>query len=231
MREPRKPSKVARVGAGLSLALHVLVIGGLVVLAAREGMLGTRLKTIAVTMLPKEKPPEPPKEKPLVKPPDPVPETKPPVATPPPAAATPPPAGPPPAAPAAGPPPATAPLMAPPPAELPSFAFEGGKVVEAVTNPKSLYRGLVEYTLRSQWKRPEGVDDLRYAAEVELAIDPSGRVLASEWKRGSGDAAWDASVRRAVAATPAIGRPPPEGFPARIIVRFDAIPEVDALTP
>jgi TonB family protein len=66
---------------------------------------------------------------------------------------------------------------------------------------------------------------------VELAIDPSGRILGSTWKKGSGDPVWDDSVRQVVARTTALVRPPPKGFPGRIVVRFDVQGEADALTP
>jgi len=54
----------------------------------------------------------------------------------------------------------------------------------------------VEYTLRSTWKRPEGVADVNYVAEVEVALDPAGHITSSQWKKGSGDTAWDNSVRQ-----------------------------------
>lgn len=57
----RKEPKVSKLSAAISLVLHALIIGGLVFFAAREGMLGKQLKKIAVTMVPKEKPPEKPK--------------------------------------------------------------------------------------------------------------------------------------------------------------------------
>ncbi len=201
----------------ISLGFHAVIIGGLVFIAAREGMLGKELKKIAVTMVPKEKPPE---EKPKEKEPEP----KPPVEEPKPEQTKPVETAPQIAKPTATPPPAASvavPAAAPAPTALPAFAFEGGKQVETTADPDLIYKGFVEYTLRSRWSRPEGIDDAKFVAEVELALDSSGRVQGTTWKKGSGNSAWDASVRRVLAATANIGRPPPKGFPAQVLVRFD----------
>ena len=61
------------------MIFHGIIIGALIFVAAREGILGKDLKKIAVTMVPKEKPPEKPKEKP----PEPKPEVVPPKPEPP----------------------------------------------------------------------------------------------------------------------------------------------------
>ena len=227
----RPEQKISRLSAAIALVLHTVVVGALVLFAAREGMLGKQLRKLAVTLVPKEKPPEKPKDKSPEPPPEKPAESKPkeqpanlqiakPAPAPLPESRNP--------APAAA---SAAPLAAPPVTEMPSFDFEGGKVVESTSNPLKLYKGFVEYTLRSNWQRPEGVSDLNYVAEVELTIDPSGRILGSAWKKGSGDAAWDDSVRQVVARTPSLVRPPPKGFPGRIVVRFDVQGEADALTP
>lgn len=224
----RKEPKVSKLSAAISLVFHALIIGGLVFFAAREGMLGKQLKKIAVTMVPKETPPEKPKEKPPEKAPDIKPQQELAKVEAPKAAQAPPPEQRT-AVPAA--PTAVAPAIAPPAAALPSFDFEGGKIVESSSDPKTLYKGYVEYTLRSSWKRPEGVSDLNYVAKVELAIDPAGRITGSQWKEGSGDTAWDNSVRQVVAQTKFVGRPPPKGFPEKVLVRFDVQAEADTLSP
>ena len=226
----RKEQKVSKLSAVISLVFHALIIGGLIFFAAREGMLGKQLKKIAVTMVPKEKPPEKPKEKPPEKPPEKAPEAKPkdePAKVEAPKVAQ----TPPPEQRASAAPPAVAPSIAPPAAALPSFDFEGGKIVESSSDPKTLYKGFVEYTLRSAWKRPDGVADANYVAEVEVALDPAGRIMSSQWKKGSGDAAWDNSVRQVVAQIKSVGRPPPKGFPEKVLVRFDVQVEADVLTP
>jgi TonB family protein len=221
----RKPRNSAKVNLVVSFVFHAIIILALVFLAAREGYLGKQLKTIAVTMAPREKPPEKPKEE---KPPEPKPEP-PKTEEPKPAAAAatqaPPPASAPPAA------ASTAPIAAPPAAALPGFAFsDGAKAVETTSDPIQLYRGFVEFALRSKWIRPDGISDESYVAEVEVSVDAKGNVTQTTWKQGSGNTTWDDSVRRAVAATKALSRPPPKGFPPTFLVRFDVVPETDPTT-
>ncbi len=216
MADRRKEKRTSRLSVVISAVFHAIIIGLLVFFAAREGMLGKQLKKIAVTMVPKEKPPEKTKEKePEPKPAEDKPKAEEaktrevpaqivkPVGVPPPTLAT------------------VAPAAAPPAAVLPSFDFEGGKAVETTSDPNVLYKGFVEYTLRSRWNRPEGIADEHYVAEVELAIGRDGHVLSTTWKKGSGDTAWDYSVKKVLAETTTIGRPPPKGFPDKVLVRFD----------
>src|SRR5262249_38954042 len=110
---------------------------------------GKKLKQLTVTMVPKEKKPEPPKEKPpepKAEPPKPAESPKatpqaPKVET----AATPPPAN-------------SAPMAAPAVAagSLPAFEFgDGAKEVATLSDPNGIYRGLVEHSLRSRWVRDE----------------------------------------------------------------------------
>jgi outer membrane biosynthesis protein TonB len=230
----RKEQKMSKVGIAVSIALHAAVIAILVLLAAREGMLGKHLKKIAVTMVPRELPLEKPKETPKLKPLEKPPELKSPEAEPakieaPQLAKTPPTVQP--AQPVAVPPPTTASSVAPPPAAMPGFLFGGSKTVENSSDPKALYKGFVEYTLRSNWKRPDNLADLDYTAEVEVGIDRAGQLTGSEWKKGSGSPAWDNSVRHALAQTKSLGRTPPMGFPEKVLVRFDVRVEADALKP
>ncbi len=200
----------------ISAVFHSALILAIFFFAAREGMLGKRLKTLAVTMAPKEKKPEPPKEKPAepkVEQPKPAETPKLAVTAPPPAAQR-----------VAPPPPvAEAPAAAAPPAvSLPSFEFsDGAKEVQTVSDPKVIYKGLVETALRSHWNRPEDINDETYVAEVELDIDSRGQVTGSHWVRGSGDRRWDDSVKSAVTATKALSRPPPKNFPSKFLARFD----------
>ena len=64
---------------------------------------------------------------------------------------------------------APAPMSAPAAATLPAFDFEGGKAVETTSDPNLIYKGFVEYTLRSRWIRPEGVAE-SLARETTMAI-------------------------------------------------------------
>jgi periplasmic protein TonB len=218
MADLRKQKRASRLSIAISVVFHATIIGVLTVIAAREGMLGKPLQKFAVTIVAKEKPPEKPKEKP----PEPKPDTeKPKIERPSPVPVQTLPEA---ARPLTAPPPAAvavAPSAAPPPAALPAFDFEGGKTVETTSDPNVIFKGYLEYTLRSRWNRPEGVADEHYVAEVELAVDRDGRVLSTTWKKGSGDAAWDNSVKKALAETPNIGRSPPKGFPEQVLVRFD----------
>jgi periplasmic protein TonB len=210
--------RTSRLSVAISAVLHGAILLALFFFAAREGMLGKQLKKITVTMVPKEQPPEKPKEKPE--------DPKPPVEPPPdetpkpqvpnelPSTKVPGIADPSPAL-------TAVPTVAPPPSEVSSFDFGGGKPVESSSDPNILYKSFVEHSLRSRWIRPDGVADESFVAEVELAIGPDGQVLRTNWKKGSGHDAWDNSVKRVVAQTKSIGRKPPKGFPAEVLVRFD----------
>jgi protein TonB len=211
----RRKRNSSKINLTISLVFHSVLILAVFFFAAREGMLGKKLKQITVTMVPKEKKPEPPKEKP------PEPKAEPPKTpeTPKPALA----AAPPKVETAAAPPPAASePSVAPPTASLPAFDFQdGAHEVQSVSDPKAVYKGLVEMALRSRWERPEDLDDEQFVAEVDLAIDSGGRITGYDWRRGSGNARWDNSVKAALAKTKAISRPPPKGFPEKMMVRFD----------
>jgi TonB family protein len=125
---------------------------------------------------------------------------------------------------------ASAPAAAPPPAALAAFDFtDGAKAVITTTNVVELYKGQIEYAFRSRWVRPEGMADDAYVAEVQVEIDPSGKVLSTEWKKGSGNPKWDDSVKKALGQTRTISRPPPKDFPSRFVVRFDVQAEADPI--
>jgi hypothetical protein len=209
----RKKRNSSKVNLLISLAFHSVLVVLLFFFAAREGLLGKQLKKIAVTMVPKEKPPEKPKED------EPKPKMEEPKVEQPRLAEAPKSA--PPARTAEAPPPTAAPAAAPPAATIPSFDFAGGKVVETTSNPIQLYKSFVEYTLRTRWNRPENVQDDDYVAEIDLSIDSSGLITSAQWQKGSGDTRWDESVKRVLAETRNIGRLPPKNFPDHFLVRFD----------
>jgi hypothetical protein len=104
-----------------------------------------------------------------------------------------------------------------------AFVFEGGKVVESSSDPVQIYKGLIEYSLRSRWDRPPDIEDQSYVAEVEVAVDHHGQIADPVWKKGSGDKRWDDTVRQAIARTQSINRAPPTNFPSRVVVRFDVV--------
>jgi TonB family protein len=214
MIQERKKVNSSKVNLTISFVFHGILILVVFFFAAREGMLGKKLKQLSVTMT-REKKPEPPKEKP------PEPKAEPPktdqankVNLPQPKVDT-----------ASAPPPAAGlvpPAAAPPAVSLPAFSFsDGAKAVETISDPNGIYKALVEHTLRSRWNRPEDIADDTYVAEIELNVDSKGRVADSRWLKGSGDKRWDDSVKAVIAQTKVISRPPPKGFPEKFVVRFD----------
>jgi TonB C terminal len=201
----RKKRNSSKVNLMISLAFHALLVVVVLYFAARSGLLGKQLKKITVTMEKKEKPPEKPKEPPKVEPPK--------VVEPPRIVETP--------KVAATPPPVAPPVVAPPATELPSFDFDGGKTVISSSDPVQIYKGLLEYTLRSNWNRPGDIADDNFVVEVEVAVSRDGRISDPQWKKGSGNTIWDDTVRQAIAVTTSMTRSPPTNFPARVTVRFD----------
>jgi outer membrane biosynthesis protein TonB len=214
MIQGRKKRNSSKINLVISFVFHTVLILAVFFFAAREGMLGKKLKQITVTMVPKEKPPEPPKQKP----PEPkietpkVAEAPRPVLAPEPKVET-----------AAAPPPVEAPPAAAPVAvDVPAFQFnDGAKEVQSVSDPSLIYKGLVEHALRSRWDRPEGLEDQNFVAEVEVSVDHSGQFNGYTWVKGSGNKLWDDSVKAALAKTTDVNRPPPKGFPDKFLVRFD----------
>jgi outer membrane biosynthesis protein TonB len=213
----QKKRNSSKVNLIVSFVVHAALVGALVFFAAKEGLLGKKLKQLTVTMVPKEKKPEPPKEKPpepKVEPPKPAepPRNTTPVPPKVEMAATPPPANPGPAA--------AAPAVSA--GSLPAFEFgDGAKEVQTISDPNGIYKAGVEHAIRSHWDRDETIDDSQYAAEVELSVDTKGRITDSRWLSLSGNARWDTAVKNAVAQTKALSKPPPKGFPPKFIVRFD----------
>ena len=222
----RRKRNSTRANLVYAAVFHGLVFFVVIFWAAHEGVLGEKLHELTVALVPPEKKPEPEPEKPIPPPPkvEPPKEEPPKVVEAPKQEATPPPQ----AAMTQG---AEAiPAVAPAPAMLADFAFgDGAKPVETSTNAAAVaYKNLVEYSLRSNWQRPNDGDS--YSAEVEIQVDGSGRIIGSEWKRGSGDPQWDESVRKAIASTASLDRPPPRNFPGKLLVRFDVLPATSALT-
>jgi len=213
--QPRKKRNSSKVNLMISLAFHALLVGVLLYFAARSGILGKQIQKITVTME-KEKPPEKPPAPP--KPPEPPKIVEPPKVVEAPKAV-------------AAPPVVAPPVVAPPAAELPSFDFDGGKLVQSSSDPVQLYKGLLEYSLRSKWNRPEDMADEAFIAEVEVTVDRTGKISQPKWQKGSGDKRWDDSVRQAIAATTSLNRPPPTNFPARVVVRFDVQEETEPILP
>jgi len=93
-------------------------------------------------------------------------------------------------------PPVTAPpVVAPPSVDVPSFEFEGGKTVNSESDPVQLYKGYLEYVLRSKWNKPDNMEDDQYVAEVQVNVDKTGTLGSVAWQKGSGNDKWDQSVK------------------------------------
>ncbi len=199
----------------ISFLFHSLLVLAVFYFAARQGVMGDKMKTLVATLeqqKPKEMP-KPPKEEPKVEPPKPMEQAKnvpAPIAAPAPMQAQT----------VAAPPPVEAPAVAPPTLDA-SFFGDGAKAVVEVSDPKLIYKGAIERVLRSNWDRPEDIKDDDFVAEVELSIDENGKVNNSRWVKGSGNVRWDKSVKAAVAATKNVGSAPPAGFPGKFLARFD----------
>jgi len=206
--KPRKTKNSSRVNLMISFAFHAVLVLVLFYFAAREGLLGKKLNTIAVHMI-KEKPPEKPKpEPPKVE----TPKIEPPKVETPKIVEAPKVQAPPVVAP---------PVVAPANTELPSFEFGGGKTVETSSDPVQLYKGYLEYVLRQKWNRPDDEADDDFVAEVAVSVDRQGDIENPTWLKGSGDDKWDATVKQVFNVVKNIDRPPPTNFPSRVTIRFD----------
>jgi TonB family protein len=104
-----------------------------------------------------------------------------------------------------------------------------GKEVDSENDPVQLYKGYMEYTLRSKWDRPDNLDDDQYVAEVAVNVDKQGNLTASQWLKGSGNAKWDQTVKDVFATVSNIGKPPPTNFPPTVTIRFDVETEDEPL--
>jgi hypothetical protein len=213
--QPRKPKNSSKMNLFISFVFHAILVVVILYFAAREGLLGKKLNTLAVQLVKeKPKPPEPPKiEPPKIEPPK--------IVEPPKVAETPKPAPPPTVAP---------PTVAPPAAELPSFDFSGGKEVVSSSDPVQIYKGYMEYVLRSKWNKPEDMADDNYTVEVGVAVDKDGRLGSPVWQKGSGNEKWDDTVKQVFNVVKNFDRPPPTNFPPSVTIRFDVqLEEVESL--
>jgi len=201
--QPKKPKNSSKANLVISAIFHGILLLALFYFAARSGMLGHQIQSITVTkeVKPKEKPPEkkpePPKETPKVEPPKMAEAPKP------------------------APPSTAPPVVAPPAAEAPAIEGFYGKEVVSENDPVQLYKGYIEYTLRSKWDRPDNMDDDKYLVEVAVNVDKAGNISETKWLKGSGDAKWDQTVKDVFKAVSNIGRPPPTNFPPNVTIRFD----------
>lgn len=217
---PRKRNS-SKVNLIISVTFHTLLVVGVFLLAAHEGMLGKKLQALTVIVPPKEVKKEPEAVKPKIVEQKPVEQKQ--AETPKVASA------PPPVQAAVPPPPAdSAPAAAPAAVVLPSMDFEDGAIkVTTASDPKELYKLLIEGALRTRWARPEDLQDDSFVADVEVNIDAKGNITGSRLVKSSGDSRWDNSVKAAVAAIKTLSHAPPKGFPPSVTARFDVQTESD----
>jgi hypothetical protein len=204
--KPRKKQNSSKVNLTISIVFHVVLVAVLLYFAARSGLLGKQAQKISVQMV-KEKPPEKPREeppKPKIEPPKETPKEQPKVEEV-----------------KAAPPPEAPPVTAPPAADVPSFEFEGSKEVNSESDPVKLYKGYIEYALRSKWNRPDNMSDDQWVAEVQVSVDKTGNLSGVTWEKGSGNDRWDQSVKDVFKLVQSIDRRPPTNFPPQVTIRFD----------
>jgi len=210
--QPKKPKNSSKANLTISAVVHGLLIIALVYFAAREGYLGKKIQTITVNKVEeKKKEPEKPKEPPKVEPP----KVEPPKVEMPKVEA-------PKVAPTVAPP-----VVAPAAVDMPGFEVSGGKTVLSESDPVQLYKGYMEYMLRSKWNRPENMADDTYAAEVQVNIDKQGKLGGIAWQKGSGDDKWDQTVKDVFKVVTQIDRRPPTNFPDHVTIRFDVQEETE----
>ena len=118
--------------------------------------------------------------------------------------------------------PAPAEPGAPVVASMPTFEFSAGKTVYAESDPVQLYKGYMEYVLRSQWQRSVDSTNNSCFGSIMLNVDKQGNLSRGEWLDGSGDTNWFQSVVNTVNQVATMDRRPPTNFPSTIAVRFDA---------
>ena len=213
--QPKKPKNSSKANLTISAVVHGLLIVVLIYFAAREGYLGKKIQTITVTKVEeKKKEPEKPKEPPKPEPP----KVEPPKAE---VAKV--------EAPKVAPPTVAPPVVAPAAVDVPSFDFAGGKTVLSESDPVQLYKGYMEYMLRSKWNRPENLADDNYTAEVQVNVDPQGKLSGVAWQKGSGDAKWDQTVKDVFKVVDRIDRRPPTNFPDHVTIRFDVQEETEPI--
>ena len=216
--QPKKPKNSSKANLVISAVFHAILIGVLFYFAAKEGLLGKKVQKIAVEMVKEKKEPVKPKEpEKKIEPPKDTPKNEPPKYV---------------ESKAVRQPNNAPPVVAPPAADVPAFEFEGGKAVNAESDPVQLYKGYVEYTLRTKWNRPENLADDNYVAEVAVNVDRQGHLSRAQWLKGSGDEKWDQSVKEVFKVVTSIDRRPPTNFPAVVTIRFDVQEETEpVMTP
>ena len=187
---------------------HVIVVGLLLFLASKEGILGTKMQSLTVSLVPKEKieipKPRSVEEKKIEIPQPIIPKIE--VPTEQPVAKI----------------DNVAPAIAPPPSEEASIQFsDGAKEVITSSDPIQLYKAYVEGYLKVQWNRPEKIDG---EVQTHISIDNNGKILSTKLQIGS-NSQWNQSIIDLFSKVNSFPKPPPKGFPLTFDIRFDTIEE------
>lgn len=196
----------------VAVLFHVILILIIIFFASKEGMLGKKMQTLAVTIVSKEKKIEQSK----VEPPRIIPqaEIQKPIAL-------------------DIPKPAVIETLskvpqvsiAPPSVELPTVQFDdGAKKVKTISDPIELYRIYLEHAIKSCWNKPN-IDDKGFEVWVEFFIDVKGMIIDKRVLSSSGNLKWDDSVRLDLKQITLFNKLPPKNFPMRFQVRFDTVEE------
>jgi len=193
------------------IVLHLLFVGGAVFFASKEGMLGKKMQSLTVVLVPKPEPVKPvtvekKSEIPVTSIPNKSVDVPRPAITDTPKIVN------------------EQPSVAPSPSILPSMEFsDGAKEVITISDPIEIYKLYIENYYHSRWNRPDDINDSSFVVKARIDIDNDGNVLKVNYLNSSGDIAWDNSVKNVVEKIKTLGRTPPKGFPDHFIVQFDVI--------
>jgi len=202
--------KVDRSSVFIVISLHIVAVLAITFFASKEGMLGKKMQSLSVALVPKEKPVEQPKpkveekiidvaSKQSIEVPKAVEQPQQKVET----------------------PIHQAPEAVPQATQMPSFEFsDGAKEVKTISDPNELYKTYIERYLKSQWKLPE-TDGI---VEIEMNIDEKGKILSSSFQVRQGQY-WEKSVLDLLKIITNFPKPPPKGFPLQFKIRFDTTME------
>ena len=106
------------------------------------------------------------------------------------------------------------------PSEMEIPATDAGAVE---SDPIKRYVRVIQDAYVMVWYYPPGPDDANYSAVIEVGVDSKGGIVNPQFVKGSGDSQWDSTVKTAVLRMKEVGIPPPQGFPSRFVLRFDTV--------
>jgi len=106
------------------------------------------------------------------------------------------------------------------PEEIKRLLAQGAKPADRTVIPDEDSRGfeMVRKALYRAWSQPSAAEAGDAIAEVSIRLGDGGRVLAAEMVKGSGNTAFDSSVKLALAAVKSIPR-----LPAGFVMRHNVV--------